>query len=805
MTNFNNILKVNRVSKSTLITTLRSLRRNRMYTLINMLGLSLSIGVAIVIFMIVRFEGSFDTWHKNAPRLYQLLGHDRFGGINSQVPQGAIHALRTEVPGVEKAATVYSFTPSVIKVNDENVKQEKTYFAPPDLFHMIDAQWIAGTPETSLSAPYQVVLDEPTAKKYFKSTEQALGKTIRYDNTLNLTVSGIIKEMPANTQFRMPMIMSYATLLKYMDWYKDDNYWGGGDSWFQGFVLLKPGVEPASVENALTRLAAANTKHGGSIRYQLVHLPEQHFNALEEIDFFNYAIPRWLLYTLTSIGIFLLLIACINFINMATVQAIQRNKAIGIRKILGSSRWQLIGQFLFETSIIVVGALIAGAWLANMLLPFTGQLLHTEVAAGNNWTPATFLFLGITGIVLTLLAGFYPAIILSGFQPVQLLRTRFFTRPTGGFSLRRLLVVTQFSIALVLVICTLTGVKQINYFYHSELGFDKASVITVNMPDNRNSVYRERLRQRLMQSPAINEVTFGLTTPSGTGNWWWTNVQHHALKDGEQQFRQQFVDTNYFSFFKIPVLAGRVFTVADSTSAVIMINEEAAHEMGYKDATAALGQPIAIWKEQYVISGIVKDYQSQSLKSGKTPHVFIYNRRYQNACIRVNPQQQEAALRLVEKEWKAIFPDYYFEYTFLDENLKTFYGDERKLANFLTLFSIIGIIIGCLGVYGLVAYICVRKTKEIGVRKVLGAGIMDIMTLLNIEFIWLIIISFVVAAPVAGIIMHRFLQDYANRIDMPWWIFLASGAGALLVTLLTISFQAIRAATVNPVKSLKSE
>lgn len=783
----------------------RNLKRNRMYTTINILGLSLSIAVAVVVFMIVRFEGSFDTWHKNSPRLYQLLGHDRFGGINSQVPQGAIRALREEVPGVEKAATVYSFTPAVIKVNDENVKQERTFFAPPDLFHMIDAQWIAGTPETSLSAPYQVVLDEPTAKKYFRSAEQALGKTIRYDNTLDLTVSGIIKEMPANTQFRMPMILSYATLLKYMDWYKDDNYWGGGDSWFQGFVLLKPGVQPAGVEKTLTQLAASHAKQGGSSRYQLVHLPEQHFNAINDIDFFNYAIPRWLLYTLTSVGIFLLLIACINFINMATVQAIQRNKAIGIRKILGSSRWQLIGQFLFETGLIVTGALIGGAWLANILLPYTGQLLHTEVAAGNNWTMTTFLFLAATGILLTFLAGLYPAIILSGFQPVQLLRSRLFARPTGSFSLRRMLVVIQFSIALVLVICTLIGVKQINYFYHTELGFDKASVITVNMPDNSNPVYRERLRQRLLQSPAVSEVTFGLTTPSGTGNWWWTNVKHHALKDGEQQFRQQFVDTNYFSFFRIPVLAGRTFTVADSTSAVLMINEEAAHEIGYKDATAAIGQPITIWQDQYTITGIVKDYQSQSLKSGKTPHVFIYNRRFQTACIRVNPQQQEAALGLVEKEWKAIFPDYYFEYTFLDDNLRTFYGDERKLANFLTLFSIIGIIIGCLGVYGLVTYICIRKTKEIGVRKVLGAGFMDIMTLLNIEFIWLIIIAFVVAAPVAGMIMYRFLQDYTNRIDMPWWIFLASGAGALLITLLTISFQAVRAAVANPVKSLRSE
>lgn len=791
--------------RNNIIATLRSLKRNGTYTLINMLGLSLSIGIAIVIFMIIRFEGSFDAWHKNAPRLYQLLAYDKFEGINSHIPQGAINALKDKIPGVEKAVNVYGFTPSVIKVNGENLKQERSYFVQPDFLQMIDVQWVEGSPATALSQPYQVVLDEPTAKRFFKPGESAIGKTILYDNTLNLTVSGIIKEMPANTQFRMPMMMSYASLLKYMEWYKDEDYWGGGDSWFQGFVLLKPGIKPATVEAALNRLTAQQGKHTNYTHFQLAHLSEQHLNPNPEIDFFNYAIPRWLMYTLTSIGIFLLLIACINFINMASVQAIQRNKATGIRKILGSNRAWLIGQFLLETAFIVTGALVIGSLLAGILLPYTGQLLHTQVAEARNWNTDTFLFLAVIGLALTCLSGLYPAIMLSGFQPIQMLRSRFFSIPAKGFSLRRMLVVTQFTIALVLVICTLIGVKQINYFYHKELGFDKAAVITVNMPDGRSSVIRERLRRSLLQSPAISDVTFGLTTPSGTTNWWWANVKHHGLKEGEQQWRQQFIDTNYLSFFKVPLVAGRGFNAADSTNAVVLVNEQATRDMGYKDASQALGQQLSFGNEQYIIGGIVKDYQSQSLKSGKTPHVYIYNRRFQTACIRVNNKQQEAALHLVEKEWKAIFPDYYFEYNFLDDELKSFYGDESKLASFLSLFSIIGIIIGCLGVYGLVTFVCVRKTKEIGIRKVLGAGFIDIMAILNVEFIWLITIAFIMAAPIAGFIMHQFLQDYSNRIPMPWWIFLVSGIGALLITMITISFQAIRAALTNPVKSLRSE
>jgi putative ABC transport system permease protein len=531
--------------RNNIISTLRTLKRNRTYTFINMLGLALSIAVAIVIFMIVRFETGFDAWHKNAARLYQVLAYDKFEGVNSHVPQGAIKALKEKVPGIENAATVYGYTPSVINVNGENLKQEQTYFVQPDFLRMIDIQWIQGSPETSLSQPGQVVLDEPTAKRLFKPGEQVIGKSILYDNTLHLTVSGIVKEMPANTQFRMPMMLSYASLLQYMHWYKDEDYWSGGDSYFQGFVLLKPGASAAAAEAGLNQILAQHTKQTSYSRFSLTNLSEQHLNPDPEIDFFNYAIPRWLLVTLASIGIFLLLIACINFINMATVQAMQRNKATGIRKILGSNRTQLIGQFLLETAFIVTGALLAGALFAYFLLPYTGQLLHTQVAEAHNWNGATFLFLAAIGVLLTLLSGLYPAFMLSGFQPIQLLRARFFSIPTKGFSLRRLLVVTQFSIALVLVICTIIGVKQINYFYHTELGFDKAAVITVSMPGSRSSAIRERFRHGLQQSPAISDVTFGLTTPSGTNNWWWANVKHHGLKDGDLTMLQKPLDNKY--------------------------------------------------------------------------------------------------------------------------------------------------------------------------------------------------------------------------------------------------------------------
>ena len=781
-------------------TALRNLRKHGSYTAINIFGLSVSLAVAIVMFKVISFELSFDNYHKNASRIYQLIGTDKFNERGSHIPQGAINTLKAQFPGVEKAASVYNWTPQVIRANNKNLRQENCYFVQPEFLQMFEVQWVQGNAAASLGKPYQVVLDEPTAKRLFNG--DAMGKTIRFDNKVDLTVSGIIKKVPANSDFQLEMMVSYPTLKNVMSWYGNEDHWQGGDSYFQGYVLLKPGTGPASVAEGISQVAKARGENSYYTGFELVPLKAHHFDT--DNDVYNYAIPKWLLYAWGSIGIFLLLIACINFINIATVQAFQRNKETGVRKILGSSKAQIISQFFMETALLVFVSIALAALLANQLLPYTGQMLFTKVAQSEFWTGGTIVFLLVMALGVVLLSGAYPAFILSAFRPIQLLRTRFFT-PSKRISLRQSLVVTQFVIAQVLVICTLIGTKQINYLYQKDLGFDKADMVTVSMPAPRDRLLRERLLRQWQRHPEIENVTFGLTTPSSRGSWWWTSIKHHALMNGEQQWREQFIDTNYFSFFKIPVLAGRPFTAADTANSVVMINETAAQNLGYQQPEKAIGQQIEINNEKYAVSGIVRDYVSQSLKSTLTPHVYIHNGFYESACLRLKAGQQAAALKLVEKEWQQIFPENYFSYTFLDKELKEFYSNESKLANFLSLLATIGILIGCLGVYGLVSFICVRKTKEIGIRKVLGADIIHILSMLSGEFMRLIAIAFLVAAPLAWYIMHNFLEDYTYRIDIPWWIFLLCGAGALLVTLITISFQAVKAARANPVKSLRTE
>ena len=782
-------------------TALRNLRRNKSYTAINIFGLSVSLAIAIVLFKVISFELSFDNYHKNLSQIYQLIGTDKYGEAGSHVPQGAVNALRSQFPGVERAVSLYNWTPQVIRVNNKNLQQQNTYFVQPEWLRMIDVQWVKGSPE-SLNAPQQVVLDEPTARRLF-GNEEAMGKTIRFHNQLDLTVSGIIKKVPANSQYQMEMLVSYPTLKNIMSWYKDDNYWYGGDSYFHGYVQLKPGTDPAGIEAGVNKLVNERGDNTSYSTFKLVPLQANHFDTNNDV--YNYAVPQWLLYAWGSIGVFLLLIACINFINIATVQAFQRNRETGVRKILGSSKTQIIAQFFIETGLLVIIAVAIAAVLANSLLPFTGQLLNTRVAEAGFWNSSIFVFLAIVSVIVVLLSGAYPSIVLSGFKPVQLLRTRFFTPPSKGISFRQALVVTQFVIAQVLVICTLIGTKQISYIYKKDLGFNKAAVVTVSMPESRNALLRERLRHQLEGQPGIVDITYGLTTPSSKSSWWWTGVKHPGLMNGSQQWREQFIDTNYFSFFDIPVLAGRAFTASDSANAVVMINEKAARDMGFNQVEKAIGQQVEINNEKFAVSGIVRDYISQSLKSTITPHVYIHNGFYESICIRLKAGQQAAALKTIEREWQQVFPENYFSYTFLDDDLKSFYSNESKLANFLSVLAAIGILIGCLGVYGLVSFICIRKTKEIGIRKVLGADITHILSMLSGEFMKLIAIAFLIAAPLAWYIMNNFLQDYNYRTGISWWIFLLSGLGALFITLITISFQAVKAALANPVKSLRTE
>ena len=783
-------------------TTWRNLLRNRSYAAINLVGLTLGLGVVLVLFWIVRFEYGFDRYHAKADRLFKVRDLDKFGEMQSHVPQGAINALRRQIPGVEKAANVRGIPPDALRVGQQLFDLKNVFFVEPDFLEMIDVTWLQGSPRQSLSLPNQVVLDEPTAKRFFRGNP--IGQVIRLDNKTDLTVTGVIRQAPANSEFQFPMMISYETAKRLQDKYSED-YWGGGDSFQHGYVLLKPGTNPASVEAALTKLVLQRKDKTTARSYNLLPMAEAHFDPTN--DPFNYFMPTWMLYTLVGIGSVLIVIACINFINLATVQATQRSREIAVRKVLGSSRGQLVAQFLGETALLVAGALALGSALGTWLLAYADQLLNTKVTGSNPWDGPTVGFLLLLGGVVTVLAGLYPALVLSGFQPVQALRNRLGALPRRGVSLRQALVVAQFVVAQVLVICTMLGIQQVRYMAGKDLGYNREAVVAVQIPERRSdATMRERLRTQLLQHPEIRAVSFGLTTPASDRNNWWDTIEHPGLPNGEATFRLQHVDERYFSFFEVPLLTGRSLTPADSTGLSVVINEKAMHDLGFREPRRVLGQSIRYWGAKRTIVGVVKNYHSQDLKSKLIPHVFAYSAwNFQSVSIRIDPRRTEPALRAIEQAWKAQFPNHFFKYQFLDDTLRSFYENERKLANFLTLFALVGIFIGCLGLFGLVSFVVTQRTKEIGVRKVLGATVASIVSLLSKDFLKLVLLAFVIAAPIAWYAMRRFLQGYEYKIDLDWWIFALAGLLAVGIALLTVSFQSIKAALMNPVKSLRSE
>lgn len=792
-------------------TSWRSLSRYRSYTLINLTGLALGLCMAIVLFWAVRFEYSFDRYHQKADRLYRLIGRNQYGEKGSHVPQGLIKAISSQIKGVEQSANVYGIESDGVNVEKTVFNVKHIFFAPPQFLEMIDVNWVIGSPQQSLTKPYQVVLDEPTAQRFF-GTINALGKTLRIRNNVTLTVAGIIRKMPVNSEFQFQVLASRETLKRIMPEYQNETYWSGGDSMHHGYVLLRPGASPSAVAAALSKIVAQHSdkNHYHYTGFELLPLVDVHRDTQSDADSYNYVLPQWILYTLTGIGLFLVFIACINFINLTTVQATQRSREIAVRKVLGSSRIQLISQFFGETALVVFMAIGLGSLLATQLIHYADQLLNTQVAQSAVWNSSTILFLLVLGGFVTLLAGSYPAFVLSGFQSVTILRGRW----TGaiqnklgvGISLRQSLVVGQFVIAQVLAICTLIGIKQIRYFYEQDLGFDKKAVVTVAMPDRGNAVLRERFRQQLRQHPEIKDVAFGLTTPSSNRNWWWEPVRHHNLPNGEYTFRFQYVDTNYFSFFKIPLLAGRSWSRAD-TNTVAIINEKAARDLGFQVPERAIGERINLYgNTPFTIMGVVKDYHSQSLRSAIVPHVFLYaDWNFQTASIRIDPGQSTKALAHIERYWKTLFPNYFFNPTFLEQELRSFYEDERKLSNFLTLFAFLGIFIGCLGLFGLVSFVVAQRTKEIGVRKVLGATVSNIFTLLANDFLRLVLLASLLASPIAYYLMRHFLQEYEYRVSIDWWVFALAGLLSTGIAVLTISLQTIKAAFVNPARSLRSE
>ena len=805
-------------------TSFRSLIRNRNYTIINIAGLAFGIAVCMMIFIIIQFQTSFDNFHSKKDRIYRVLTEYHNGdaaNTGKDVPIPMPEGLRTTFAQIEQVATVWASHNDNLLIPDNNGKTIKTFkedkgvfFTGPSFFKMFDYPLIAGSFE-SLKDPNNVLLTKEIAEKYFGAWETAMGKTINLKaggslfshGTDVLKVSGILATIPANTDFQLKLIVAFGTGIT-EDMSKNTDWQDRTNSDFGCYVLLLPDISVANFNQQLRAWSLKMESPDNKDSHILQPLSAVHYDT-QTGNYSNKTISRQLLNVLWLIAAFILLIACVNFINLSTTQAVNRAKEVSVRKAFGSNKSQLQIQFIIETFLIVISAVILASVITIIALPYINQLLELPLSFNKLNNPAIILFLLTVTIVVTALASFYPSVVLSSFSPVNALKSKLTANTAKGISLRRGLVVFQFIIAQVLIIGTLIIVKQMNYFMDQPLGFDKDAIISVLFRVDTVFFRREEhLRQQLLSVNGVQTVSFSSNTPVEDADDIWSTFKFdHAVKDADFKAITKFADDKYVPAYKLQLVAGRNLQPSGMTRE-FLVNESFMKSLGIKTPDEILNKEISMWGDRIKcpVVGVLKDFNDRSFRHYPAPLLITTNRTmYSQAAIKLETKNISATLHSVKTIWEQTLPDFVYEYNFLDDKIAGFYKQESQLARLYEVFAAIAIFLSCLGLYGLALFMAVQKTKEVGIRKVLSASAYKIVYLFSKEFIMLIAIAFAIALPISWYFMHNWLQNYAYRIIISWWLFAAGGFAAIVIALTTISFQAMKAASANPVKSLRSE
>lgn len=808
-------------------TALRNLGKNKSYAIINVTGLSVGIAVCIMIFIIIQFQTSFDVFHSKKDRIYRVLTeyhHADAANIpyGKNVPFPLPTGLQTAFPQIEQVAPNFASHDDQLLIPEDNGTTIKTFkedegvfFTASSFFKMFDYPLLAGTYE-SLKEPNNVLLTKEIADKYFGDWKTAIGKTIKLEvggylfehGTEVLKVSGILATIPANTDFQLKVVVAYGSgftgslIAKSTDW--EDRTNGG----FGCYIMLPPNV---SVDNLNEQLRAYSTKvqsPENTDSHIVQPLTAVHYDT-QTGNYSNKTISHQLLNVLWLIAAFILLIACVNFINLSTAQAVNRAKEVGVRKVLGSNKSQLQIQFIIETFLIVTSAVLLATGITMLTLPYVNHLLELSITFNVLNNPSIILFLLTVTIVVTALAGFYPSIVLSRFNPVTALKSKFTANAAKGISLRRGLVVFQFITAQVLIIGTFIIVKQMNFFMDQPLGFDKDAI--VNVPFRVDSLRISRLdylQNKLLQVNGVQAVSFSSNTPVEDGNDTWSTFKFdHKIKEEDFKVITKFADTGYVPAYKLQLVAGRNLQPSKFTQE-FLVNESLVKSLGFKKPEDILNKEISIWSDRIKcpVVGVLKDFNDRSFRQALAPLIITTNvTMYNQAGIKLATTNMSSTLQSVKTVLEQTFPNFVYEYKFLDDKVESFYKQEQQLSHLYKLFATIAILLSCLGLYGLASFMAAQRIKEVGIRKVNGASAFNIVYLFSKEFVVLIAIAFVIATPLAWYFMHQWLQNYPFKINLSWWIFLASGLISVMIALATVSYQAVKAALVNPVKSLKSE
>ncbi|GAB2586803.1 ABC transporter permease [Spirosoma areae] len=789
----------------------RNVLKNRAYALINITGLALGIGSAMLVFALVRYHYRIDTHHQKYDRIYRVTSkfispEGEFHTTGVPYPFGK--ALRNDHPDIEHVAMIDQDEEPVVSVAvrngpDKKFKETEAMgaFVEPAYFRIFDYDWLAGGP-ADLNQPNTVVLSARNAQKYFGvPATNVIGKTIKYNGRLNLRIVGIFADYRDNTDFPYQIMPSWASLTEYRG--RVDEDFGNTNSSTQCYLTLNERFTPADWDRQMLAFVKKYKPDGvKDTRFPMQPLRAIHFSTDHG------GVSKGLILSLFIIGIFLIVTASINFVNLATAQALTRSREVGVRKVMGSTRAQLFWQFIGETALITIVATAIAVGLFQV-----GQGLIQENLSGAfrftfYFTPSVvgWLILLVTGVLL--LSGVYPALVLAGFKPVMALAGKITAQQVGGFSVRRGLVVAQFAISQMLIIGMVVVANQLQMVQTKDLGFRKNAILTVEMPStpNQDIVKLSTFRNLATSIPDVEKFSYSMSGAPQSGWVSQTSVKYNNRpKEEDFSIHRKYIDAGYLDLYGIRLVAGRNLYPAD-TAREVLVNETFVRKIGLNNPAQVLGKLLFVDRKNVEIVGVVKDFNQQALKSAIDP-LFLATRaeNYYFANLQLHSGNFQRVIKQLEKRYSQVYPDNYFTHQFVDAQIERSYRQEQTMSKLVNFFAGIAVFIGCLGLYGLVLFMATQKTKEIGVRKVLGASIGSILWLFGKEFARLIVVAFVVAAPVAWWVMTKWLQEFQYKIDLGPRIFAIAILATVLVAALTVSVQSVKAALMNPVKSLRSE
>jgi putative ABC transport system permease protein len=804
--------------KNYLKSALRNMARRKGYSLINIIGLAIGMACCLLILMFVNDELNYDNYNENAERICRIAGSYRYGGRDFQfgtVSAPMAKVLIDEYPEVEDTVRFRGQGNFIVKFAEKSFTERRVIFSDPTIFNVFTIPLRQGEPKTALKDPYTLVLNKKTAEKYF-GKENPLGKIIKLDNEKDYKITGVFTDIPHNSHFHFDIIASLASLeeSRSPSWLRDN---------FFTYILLKPGASPKTLEakfpGLIKKYFAPQLEKSlgqsmetliteGNVRAEFylqplrrIHLYSDLMAELEPNSDISYV------YIFSAIALFILVIASINFMNLSTARSSGRAKEVGMRKVLGSNRRQLIGQFLVESTVLSIIAMFISLMLVNLALPYFNHLSGKELTTTDNYNGFMVLAMLVITLLTGLLAGFYPAFFISAFHPISVLKGRLKSGVKSG-SLRSTLVVFQFTVSIVLIIGTLVVMSQLNYIQNKKLGFDKDRVLILhnaNLLDQQVQTFKnEMLKYPQIKNAAVSSYLpvpsarhGGAVSPEGK----WDNETSTSVQNWT-------VDYDYITTLGMKLAAGRNFSRSNPTdTSAVIINQAAAKQFGWeKSPGKRLDRFFGEGEiKSFTVIGVVEDFHFESLRNTIAPVLLYLGQTGGLISFRINTDNIPGAIDLLRDKWEKFLPGQPFEYSFLDERFDLVYRTEQRLGKIFGTFALLAIFVGCLGLFGLAAFIAEQRTKEIGIRKVLGASIPSIIRLLSLEFVRLVAAATLIAWPLAYLIMNQWLREFAYKTSLSIWIFLAAGISAVTIALITVGYQSVKTALTDPAKCIQYE